>query len=138
MKLIEIDYEGEQTILKLTNQARLGQSLSPLIMREDARLVARRYAFKMMHENFFAHQSPDGSTLYQRLLEGKIKFRCSGENLAFVSPPNLQSAFEGLMNSPGHYANIVRKEFKQAGMGAVIGVVENGHRSLILVQIFTD
>jgi uncharacterized protein YkwD len=56
----------------------------------------------------------------------------AGENLALA--PTLTIAHEGLMNSPGHRANILQKKFGRVG----IGVMEGGFHRLMITQNFRN
>ncbi|KKR88441.1 MAG: SCP-like protein extracellular [Candidatus Gottesmanbacteria bacterium GW2011_GWA2_41_12] len=56
----------------------------------------------------------------------------AGENLAFA--PNVNIAHAGLMNSPGHRANILSPDFGKVG----IGVIDGGIYGEMFVQKFTD
>lgn len=61
-----------------------------------------------------------------------IKFVAAGENLALA--PSTELAMEGLMNSPGHRANILSPQFGKIGIGAMQG----GIYGLMFTQEFTD
>ena len=52
-----------------------------------------------------------------------------GENIAFA--PSIEIAFNGLVNSPGHYANMTNPQFNNIGIGVVI---KNG--SVYVTQVF--
>jgi uncharacterized protein YkwD len=61
-----------------------------------------------------------------------VRFLTAGENLALA--PTLSVAHTGLMNSPGHRANILRREFGRVG----IGVMDGGMRGLMVSQEFRN
>jgi uncharacterized protein YkwD len=61
-----------------------------------------------------------------------VRFITAGENLALA--PTLQIAHTGLMNSPGHRANILRREFGRVG----IGIMDGGMRGLMISQEFRN
>ena len=71
----------------------------------------------MFEQGFFAHQSPVSGSPADRMRRGGVRFMLTGENLAYT--PNVQIAHEGLMNSPGHRANIIRPEFRRIGIGVI-------------------
>ena len=48
-----------------------------------------------------------------------IRYRAAGENLAFA--PDVGTAHTGLMNSPGHKANILNCDFTTLGVGVHFG-----------------
>ena len=108
----------EREMLSLVNKERTKRKLKPVVW--DGRLaeVARRHSRDMLNENYFAHQSPKGEDLGDRLRKGRIFYLMAGENLAFA--PNLAIAHRGLMNSPGHRANILRPPFRRLGVGIVV------------------
>jgi uncharacterized protein YkwD len=61
-----------------------------------------------------------------------IQFVVAGENLAYA--PNVDIAQRGLMNSPGHRANILRPEFGHVG----IGVIRSAAEGSMFTQDFTN
>ena len=61
-----------------------------------------------------------------------IHFQAAGENLALA--PNINLAHQGLMNSPGHRANILSPDFKKVG----IGVIDGGIYGEMFVQEFSN
>jgi uncharacterized protein YkwD len=86
----------------------------------------------MFARGYFAHDTPEGVDPFQRMQQAGIVFGIAGENLALA--PTLDMAHNGLMNSPGHRANILRPEFRKVG----IGVLDGGIYGKMWVQEFTD
>lgn len=111
------DIEAEQRMLQLVNQERAKAGLRQLQFDEQLREVARAHSLEMFQQGYFAHNSPTTGTPFDRLREAGVRFAVAGENLAYA--PNVQIAHEGLMNSPGHRANILRPEFGRVGIGAI-------------------
>jgi uncharacterized protein YkwD len=64
--------------------------------------------------------------------KAKIKYSQAGENLALA--PDVEIAHNGLMNSPGHRANILTPEFKKVGIGCLAG----GTHGKMFSQEFTN
>lgn len=64
----------------------------------------------------FSHTRPNGSSFSSVLKEQGVSFRGSGENIAWgqKSPEQVMNAW---MNSDGHRANILNKNFKNIGVG---------------------
>lgn len=122
----------ENTMLNLVNSERTSRGLEPLGVNEPARTVARAYATRMFAEGFFSHNDSEGNGPFNRLDDAKIKYAAAGENLALAS--NLEEAHQGLMNSPGHRANILNENFRKVG----IGIIDGGPYGLMVVQLFTD
>jgi uncharacterized protein YkwD len=71
----------------------------------------------MMKRDYFAHEDPMGRTVADRVGKARIFYLVVGENLAFA--PNLAIAHRGLMESPGHRANILRPNFGHLGIGII-------------------
>jgi uncharacterized protein YkwD len=61
-----------------------------------------------------------------------VEYRTAGENLALA--PTLHIAHNGLMNSPGHRANILHPQFGRVG----IGIMDGGLRGLMVTQNFRN
>ncbi|MFT2009944.1 CvpA family protein [Pontibacter sp. 13R65] len=124
------DLEAE--MLELLNKERLAQGLQPLVADTSLREVARRHSADMFSRGYFSHHSPEGQDAFDRIRQANISFRIAGENLALA--PTLPIAHEGLMNSPGHRANILQRRFGRVG----IGVLEGGSRRLMITQNFRN
>jgi len=129
---LTIDYESEQKMVELVNGERRNNGVGQLTIRQELIPVARAHAKDMWERSYFSHYSPEGKDVGDRLEEAHIKYSFAGENLALA--PTLAIAHDGLMNSPGHRANILNPKFKQIG----IGVIDNGYDGKMFVQIFTD
>jgi uncharacterized protein YkwD len=127
-----IDTEAEAQMLVLLNRARTENGLEPVTMDPTIRDVGRGYAVTMFQQGFFAHLGQDGSTPFDRMRAGGVQFRAAGENLALA--PTVQVAHEGLMNSPGHRANILNPRYRRVG----IGVADGGMHGKMFVQNFAD
>ncbi len=126
------DPAAEERMLSLLNAEREKVGLKPLEMDEKLRQVARNHSQEMFKLSYFAHQSPVTGSPFDRMRQGGITFQVAGENLAYA--PNVQIAHEGLMNSPGHKANILRNEFGKVG----IGVIKSDFRGSMFSQEFTN
>jgi uncharacterized protein YkwD len=80
--------------------------------------VARAYSKTMLQRGFFSHDTPEGQSPFDRMRVGGVDFVVAGENLALA--PTVTLAHQGLMDSPGHRANILRPEFGRVGIGAAV------------------
>lgn len=129
---LSIDEKSEDAMLKLVNEERTSRGLKPLVMDEKLREVARAHSRDMFVRGYFAHQNPDGKDPFARMEDAGIKFIIAGENLALA--PNVDLAHEGLMNSPGHRANILTPEFGKIG----IGCIDGGQYGKMFSQEFTN
>jgi uncharacterized protein YkwD len=124
--------ELEAQMLELVNRERAEAGLAPLAADDELREVARRHSADMFARGYFAHVTPEGRDPFARIREGGVTFRTAGENLALA--PTLSIAHTGLMNSPGHRANILRAQFGRVG----IGVMDGGRRGLMVTQNFRN
>jgi uncharacterized protein YkwD len=101
-------------------------------MDEKLQEVARAHGEDMFARGYFAHNTPEGKTPFDRMNEAGIKYVVAGENLALA--PNLETAHQGLMDSKGHRENILSTDYGKVG----IGVIDGGKYGEIFVQEFTN
>jgi uncharacterized protein YkwD len=122
----------EAQMLELVNAERASMGLKPLAPDPELTEVARRHSVDMFARGYFAHVTPEGLSPFDRMTAAGVKFRSAGENLALA--PTLKIAHTGLMNSPGHRANILQPAFGRLG----IGIVDGGRRGLMVSQEFRN
>lgn len=124
--------ELEARMLEMVNAERQQQGLKPLQADPELTQLARAHSRDMYARGYFAHKSPEGKDLGDRLRAEKVRYLTAGENLAYA--PTLPTAHRGLMNSPGHRANILQPRFGRVG----IGVLDGGKHGLMVTQNFRD
>jgi len=124
--------ELEARMLELVNQERARAGLRPLQADAEARDVARAHSQDMFQRGYFSHVTPDGKDPFDRLRGAGVRFLNAGENLALAR--TLPMAHQGLMDSPGHRANILRPQFGRVG----IGIVDGGRHGLMVTQNFRN
>ncbi|MEJ7576273.1 MAG: CvpA family protein [Pyrinomonadaceae bacterium] len=122
----------EAEMLELVNEERRAAGLAPLAPDPELTEVARRHSTDMWTRGYFAHVTPDGRDPFDRIREGGVRFLTAGENLALA--PTVRIAHTGLMNSPGHRANILHSQFGRVG----IGIMDGGMRGLMVTQNFRN
>jgi len=122
----------EKRMLDLVNQERQAAGLAPLQPDPELTEVARKHSADMFARGYFAHDTPEGLSPFDRMRAANVRFITAGENLALA--PTIPVAHTGLMNSPGHRANIMRREFGRVG----IGVMDGGMRGLMISQEFRN
>ena len=122
----------EAQMLDLVNKERAAAGLSPVQADPELTEVARRHSADMFARGYFAHDTPEGKTPFDRMRDAKVSFLTAGENLALA--PTITVAHTGLMNSPGHRANILRPQFGRLG----IGVMDGGMRGIMVSQEFRN
>ncbi len=122
----------EARMLDLINSERIAAGLKPLAPDPELTEVARRHSADMFARGYFAHNTPEGRDPFDRMRAANVRFLTAGENLALA--PTVQVAHIGLMNSPGHRANILNKDFGRVG----IGIMDGGIRGLMVTQDFRN
>lgn len=122
----------EIEMLKMVNEERNKHGLKPLKADPELTRVARAHSNDMFTKGYFAHESLDGRSPFDRMKEAYVKFSIAGENLALAQ--TLEIAHINLMNSPGHRANILHPSFGRLG----IGVLDGGFYGLMISQEFRD
>ena len=129
---ISVDRSGETQMLALLNKERTSRGIPALVEDEPLRGVARAHCTDMFQRGYFSHYTPEGKSPFDRMGEANITFTYAGENLALA--PNTDLAMKGLMNSPGHKANILSKNFGKVG----IGVIDSDIYGEMFCQEFTN
>lgn len=112
----------ETEIFRNLNKLRKRKRLRQLDDREGLQLAARAHSLRMLRDDFFAHEDPDGRGAGHRIAatDRTGLFRTVGENLAKISPvlPDLaERLHDGWVDSPGHYKNMIGKGFTHVGIG---------------------
>ncbi|MDD3481111.1 MAG: CvpA family protein, partial [Patescibacteria group bacterium] len=129
---LSVDETAEEKMLELVNEERTSRGLKALVMDEKLRELARAHSKDMFTRGYFAHKNPDGEDPFDRMDRYEIEYRVAGENLALA--PNVDLAHDGLMNSPGHRANILTDEYGHVG----IGCIDGGAYGKMFSQEFTN
>jgi len=127
-----VDELSENRMLDLVNEERTSRGLGKLVMDSKLQEVARAHSKDMLEKGYFSHTSQGGKSPFDRMHDAGITFLVAGENLALA--PTVDIAHNGLMNSPGHRANILTGEFGKVG----IGVIDGGIYGKMFSQEFTD
>ncbi len=109
----------EQRVHRLINEQRTRAKLPALVWHEQVAQAARDHSKNMAERNFFDHHDPRMGNVDRRLNRFRIAWRACGENIFMLSGYSnpAQVAVEGWMDSPGHRANILYREFTHAGVG---------------------
>lgn len=129
---LSVSADDEAAMVVLVNHERISRGIGELVV--DARLtkVAEDKSRDMFVRRYFSHVDPDGKNAGDHLRAAGIDYMIAGENLAYA--PDLSSAHQGLMNSPGHRENLLDVKFHHVG----IGVIDGGIYGKMFTQEFTD
>ena len=114
-------------ILCLHNQIRASAGLPALKDNAKLRKAAIGQSADMVANGYFDHTAPDGDTFVDRILAAGYAKRNDGwslgENLAWgtgdLSTAN--GVMQAWMNSSGHKANILKRSYKELGIGIRLG-----------------
>ena len=113
-------------VLCLHNRERAARGLPRLTEHAELRAAAEGHSVHMVDAQFFSHDAPDGEDMVDRILgAGYARGRgwSLGENIAWGSGPLATAAgiHRAWMRSPGHRANILRRQFREVGIGIALG-----------------
>jgi uncharacterized protein YkwD len=115
-------------ILCLHNRVRAEHDLPALRENPRLRRAAVGHSRHMVAGGFFEHTTPAGVTMVDRILRARYVRRdqgwAVGENLAWGTGAwgTPRGAVQAWMDSPGHRANILRRDYRELGVGVVLGV----------------
>lgn len=114
---------AEAKMVAALNADRTALGLVPV--RVDTRLmaIARGRSADMVAKDYFSHSQPDGRNVFDILSGKNITWYNAGEILAWNNYPmdsTVQTANSQWMNSPGHKAIVISKDFNYVGVGLAI------------------
>ncbi len=118
----------EKRTLDLHNQTRAANGLPGLCVHPALTNAARSHSQEMLDKGYFAHTSYNGETVKARLERfgytfSGYSFWKYGENIYWGSGTSASpdSAHKWWMNSAGHKANILNRDFREVGIGVRTG-----------------
>lgn len=132
-------------ILEMVNEIRIEHDLTPLTYNALLEQSAQGYADRMADEGFFAHVSPDGDTLKDRISRVGyynrsfsddcfcVKGYALGENLA-RGQKTAKEAVDAWMKSPAHRDAILNGDYSELGVGVSAGVWVQHFGGVLLPQ----
>jgi uncharacterized protein YkwD len=127
--------EAEKRLLAMVNRDRQAAGLGALLWDEKVAAVARGHSTEMRTTKVVAHISPKTGSAADRVRAAKIKTALVLENVARAY--GLGEAHQGLMNSPGHRANLMSSAATHVGVGVIFGEEVSGRREIFITQVFT-
>ncbi|MDB4964889.1 MAG: SCP-like extracellular [Myxococcales bacterium] len=123
---------AEQAVFKLLNADRARARLPALQWDDKLASIARGHSSDMQLHGFFGHVSPTTGSAADRTRKAGVDAMLILENVARAFSPG--EAERGLMNSPGHRANILNHDASRVG----VGVVFDPHaKELLVTQLFS-
>ena len=103
-----------EQVVALVNIERAKAGLPALTMSEDLNRAAQIRAKEIVQS--FSHTRPNGSSFSSVLKENGISYRGAGENIAW-GQRTPEAVVNAWMNSAGHRANILNKNYTTIGVG---------------------
>jgi len=119
--------EVRAAVLCLHNRERAERGLPLLKEHAKLRQAAAGHSDDMVAGRYFSHDAPDGDDMVDRILRtGYARGAAAwslGENIAYGTGDLATAAqiHRAWMRSPGHRANILRRQFREVGIGIVLG-----------------
>ncbi len=129
---LRVDAAAESRMLELVNAERAKVGAPALVMDAKIVTVTRAHSRDMFERRYFSHYSPEGEDAADRMQKGGVSFSVAGENLAYA--PDVNTAHQGLMDSPGHKRNILDPQFRRIG----IGIITTDSYGMMITQNFTN
>lgn len=104
-------------VVSLVNAERAKQGLSALTVSTKVQQAAQTRAGEL--KSSFSHTRPSGASCFTALTEAGVSYTRAGENIAYgqSSPAAVVQAW---MNSSGHRANILSRDFTTIGVGYTV------------------
>jgi len=108
------------------NGVRRSHGLRPIVISKGLRAAAERHSRDMLWRGYFAHTSPTGSTLTQRVMtSGFVTYGqwWAGETLAWGSGSygTPAAVVKAWLKSPEHRAILLSSRYHLVGIGRVYG-----------------
>jgi uncharacterized protein YkwD len=115
-------------VLCLHNKVRAQHGLPPLREDGDLRQAAAGHSNDMVDRRYFEHTTPGGRTMVDRIVSaGFVRANAGwmlGENLEWGtgSLATPRGAVKAWLDSPPHRANLLKRGYREVGVGVALGV----------------
>lgn len=119
-----------EQVVELVNQERTKAGLNAVTLDQNIASAALVRAKEI--ETSFSHIRPNGSKFSTALTEQGVTFKGAGENIAW-GQKSPEAVMQAWMNSEGHRANILNKNFTKIG----VGYYQNAAGRNFWTQLFT-
>lgn len=101
-------------VVRLVNVERAKAGLNPVTA--DTKIAAAALVRSKEQVQSFSHTRPNGSSCFTVLAEQGVSYNGAGENIA-MGQKTPAAVMQAWMNSEGHRANILNKNFTKIGVG---------------------
>lgn len=124
---------SNQQLLILTNQQRQDNNLTALTDNPELDQAAANKAADMFSKDYWAHNSPDGTTPWIFIKSSGYNYIYAGENLA-RGFNNTSDVINAWMNSPEHRKNVLSPNYQNVGFAVVTGKL-GGEDTVLVVEM---
>ncbi|WP_409299749.1 CAP domain-containing protein [Peribacillus sp. SCS-155] len=107
-------------VVSLVNKERAKVGLPDLKADTQLAVVAKAKSEEMRDKNYFDHNSPTYGSPFEMMTSFGINYKYAGENIA-AGQVTAQEVMTSWMQSPGHKANILSKNYTYIGVGYAKG-----------------
>jgi uncharacterized protein YkwD len=129
---------AERAIAAAINRERTARDLDPVAYRSGLAGVARNHSSDMIARDYYAHESPDGETPFDRVEDSAVSCSSVGENIAaswwqrvfesadgertrHTTPEELADGLvEQWLDSPEHRENLLDPDWERTGVGVAV------------------
>ncbi len=126
---------SSNVIVYWTNVQRKENNLSALIENTELSKIAEIRVNDMFSNSYFQHVSPTGDSVSKIADRSGVEYIIIGENIALGNFDSSRSLVDAWMNSEGHRANILNKNYTNIGVASIDGIYE-GRKVTISAQVF--
>lgn len=120
-------------LLDLLNATRRAQGIPEVREHEGLRDVALAHSRDMVEHDFIGHTSPSSGTAADRVRTAQLQTGLVLENIG--RGYNAAEIHRGLMESPGHRANLVNRDVSHIGIG-VVAQPEGSRSAFVITEVF--
>ncbi len=120
-------------LAELINEERIANDLAPLEFDENIAAVAAAHSKDMAFYDYIDHNSPSGTTPFERLDMAGIYYTSAAENIAsgFLTANDVIKSW---MDSAAHREKILNFKFTHMGIGYYAGGSNGTYWTLVLVE----
>ncbi|MDQ3128068.1 MAG: CAP domain-containing protein, partial [Chloroflexota bacterium] len=115
---------AEKQMVAALNADRTALGLVPVQVDVRLMAIAKERSVDMATKGYFSHTQPDGRNVFDIVRAAKITWFKVGEIIAWNNYPidsTASAANRQWMNSPGHKAIVISKDFNYVGVGVALG-----------------
>ncbi len=129
----ETETSVEDALLSQINATRASFGLPALVRDTRVDAIARGHSEDMRDHSFIAHISPTTGSPSDRIARSGLHTSLGAENIGRAY--TAAEIHEGLLDSPGHRANILLRDATHLGIG-VVSIVDAGRVAYIATEVF--